>query len=165
MAATMIATTAVVVAAMVAAGGTMAKATVPPRSLCLNLKHNQWRVPVQTVAANALAAVMAKDVVAISNRSVLRRRMLRLSSNNSSQPRANNNRRVNNQTGKLHGHAAMPPAIVRHQPALKISPLFREHENESISDRRPCRLHVSITRSICGGGDGSRRYLDRCNSR
>ena len=67
---------------------------------------------------------MAKDVAAINRRSVLRRKMLRLSSNSNSQRRASNNPRVSNQTGKLHGHAAMAPAIVRPLAALKISPPF-----------------------------------------
>lgn len=126
MAATAIVTTDAVVAAMVAAGGTMAKAMVRSRNLRRNLMHNQWRGPVQTGAANEQVAAMAKDVAAINNRSVPRRKMLRLSSsnNNNSQPRANNNPRVNNQTGKLHGHAAMAPATAKHQPALKTSPPF-----------------------------------------
>ena len=125
MAATAIATTDVVVVAMVGAETTMAKAMVLPRSLCRNLMNNQWPGPAPTGAANAQVAVMAKDVAAINRRLVLRRKMLRLSSNNSnSQRRASSNPRAHKPNGKLHGHAAMALAIAKHQPALKISPPF-----------------------------------------
>ena len=123
MAGTTIVTTDAVVVAMAAADATTAKAMVRSRNLRLSQILNQWRGPVQTGAANEQVAVLAKDVAAINSLRMLHRKTLHLNNSNS-QRRASNNPRVSNQTGKLHGHAAMAPAIVRPLPALKTSPPF-----------------------------------------
>jgi hypothetical protein len=117
MAATTTVTTAVVDATMAAVDATTAKTVRQFR----NRFHSQWRDPALTGAANAQVVVMAKDVAAINNLPMLHRKTLRLSSN---LRRASNSPRVNKQSGKQLGHAAMAPAIVRHQPVLKINPPF-----------------------------------------
>ena len=121
MAATTTVTTAVVDVAMAAVDATTAKTARQFR----NHFHSLWHDPAPTGAANAQVVVTAKDVAAINSQPVLRRKMLHLSSNNSSRQRhASSNPRANKPNGKLHGHAAMAPAIAKHQTALKINPPF-----------------------------------------
>ena len=157
MAAIMIVTTAVVVVATAAADATIAT-TVSAMVRSRSLMHNQWRGPVRTGAANGQVAAMAKDVVAINNRSVLHRKTLHLSSN--SPPHASSNPRVNKRNGKQRGQGVMHRAVALRVTAFRIKPSLREYDDESIFDRWPCRLHVPIARRLCGGRNGSGWYLD-----
>lgn len=142
---TPIVTTAVVVAAMAAADATTAKATMQSRSPF----HSRWLGPDRTGATNGPVVVMAKVVAAISSQPMPHRKM-RHRSNSLRQVR--NHRHGNVKSGKPRDQEAMALVIAKLQAGLKISPsYFRENGNESISDRRPCRVHVPFTRSACSG--------------
>lgn len=77
MAATTTGTTAGAAAAMAVAGVTTARIMVKAMVLLGNQILSRWHVPVPTGAANGAAAVMAKDVAAISNRPLPHRKTLR----------------------------------------------------------------------------------------